>query len=98
MTTSNAGPTGDRANEARLQPTPCSEPPCDNGPGEPCDAHETEQAHTKGEHEHCGITCEAEFTSEKLRNFLLAKGYPGSAGMLDELPRRADAAGRGEAL
>lgn len=69
---------------------PCSFPPCNtDGTGEPCDRHEQEQAHTDGFHEDCGVTCEVQYPSEQLRNFLLAKGYPGSAGMLDELLRRA---------
>jgi hypothetical protein len=72
------------------QPTPCSDPPCNqDGNGEPCDIHETEQAHAEGEHAFCGVTCEVVFPTEQLRNFVIAKGYPGTAGMLDELLRRA---------
>lgn len=68
--------------------TPCSVPdPCADG--ELCDRHETEQAHAEGEHELCGVTCEVKFPSEELRNFVLAKGYPGTKGALDELLRRA---------
>ncbi|MFE6903822.1 hypothetical protein ACFVFJ_44575 [Streptomyces sp. NPDC057717] len=72
------------------EPTRCSDPPCNQGgTGEPCDRHETEQAHAEGEHAFCGVTCEAEFPTETLRNGILAKGYPGTAGMLNELLRRA---------
>ena len=68
--------------------TPCSQPnPCEDG--ELCGNHEVEQAHAEGEHAFCGVTCEVEFPTEMLRNGILAKGYPGTAGMLDELLRRA---------
>ncbi|MDW6058051.1 hypothetical protein SAZ11_08110 [Streptomyces sp. FXJ1.4098] len=68
--------------------SPCSVPdPCADG--ELCDRHETEQAHAEGEHELCGVTCEVQFPAEALRNFVIAKGYPGTAGALDELLRRA---------
>lgn len=74
--------------------TPCSIPECNtDGNGEPCDRHETEQAHADGEHELCDVTCEVKFPSEEMRNFLVAKGYPGTAGMLAELERRAVARG-----
>ncbi|MGW3135940.1 hypothetical protein [Streptomyces sp. NPDC001139] len=78
------------------QPKPertlCSDPPCnEGGTGEPCDAHETEQAHADGEHAFCGPTCEVEFPSEMLRNTILCRAYPGSSQMLDELLRRAAA-------
>ncbi|MGW5852120.1 hypothetical protein ACWFQ8_29940 [Streptomyces sp. NPDC055254] len=53
------------------------------------DQRETAAQHTRGAHGYCGPTCEAEFPSAQLRNFILAKGYPGTAGMLDELLRRA---------
>ena len=53
------------------------------------DREETERDHAKGDHTHCGPTCEVEYPTEQLRNFILAKGYPGTAGMLDELLRRA---------
>lgn len=33
---------------------PCSFPPCDTGPGEPCDTHERLWAHAEGDHELCG--------------------------------------------
>ena len=75
--------------ETQAARTPCSDPPCDEGPGEPCDRHEQEQAHADGLHEDCGVTCEVQFPTEQLRNFILAKGYPGASGMLDELLRRA---------
>jgi hypothetical protein len=72
------------------QPAPCSDPPCNQGGnGEPCDIHETERAHAEGEHAFCGVTCEVVFPTEQLRNFVIAKGYPGTAGMLNELLRRA---------
>ncbi|MFE9003182.1 hypothetical protein ACFYOY_13720 [Streptomyces sp. NPDC007875] len=38
-------------------PTPCSFPPCDTGPGEPCDRHEREWSHAEGSHELCGNEC-----------------------------------------
>jgi hypothetical protein len=79
----------DETPQPETERTPCSDPPCDNGPGEPCDRHETEQAHADGLHEDCGVTCGVQFPSEQLRNFVVAKGYPGTAGMLDELLRRA---------
>jgi hypothetical protein len=39
---------------------PCSFPPCDTGPGEPCDTHERLWAHAEGEHELCGPECPAD--------------------------------------
>ncbi|MEV8031412.1 hypothetical protein [Streptomyces sp. NPDC086182] len=78
------------AQQPETQATPCSQPnPCDGD--ELCGVHEEAQAHAEGEHEHCGPTCETAFPSEQMRNFILAKGYPGTAGMLDELLRRAAA-------
>jgi hypothetical protein len=69
------------------QPTPCDQPnPCEDG--ELCATHEEEQAHAEGEHAFCGPTCEVEFPSDKLRNTILYRAIPGSAGMLDELLRR----------
>lgn len=53
------------------------------------DDRETAAEHARGEHQHCGPTCETAFPGAQLRNFILAKGYPGTAGMLDELLRRA---------
>ncbi|MFB7312937.1 hypothetical protein [Streptomyces sp. NPDC056192] len=53
------------------------------------DRLETERHHAAGDHQYCGVTCEAEMPSDMLRNFILAKGYPGTAGALDELLRRA---------
>ncbi|MFD9070556.1 hypothetical protein [Streptomyces lasiicapitis] len=55
------------------------------------DRLETERAHARDDHEYCVITCEAEFTTEKLRNSILWRAAPGSAAMLDELLRRAHA-------
>lgn len=40
-------------------PTPCSIPPCDTGPGEPCSRHERELAHAEDDHELCGPECDA---------------------------------------
>lgn len=40
-------------------PTPCSDVPCDTGPGEPCEKHEREWAHAEGDHELCGPECTA---------------------------------------
>ncbi|MFD3717239.1 hypothetical protein [Streptomyces sp. NPDC058674] len=56
------------------------------------DVEETAAEHARGEHDHCGPTCETRFPGDQLRNFILAKGYPGTAGMLDELLRRASTA------
>lgn len=56
---------------------------------ERADREETEREHAAGIHAHCGVTCEVELPTEHLRNFVLAKGYPGTAGALDELLRRA---------
>jgi hypothetical protein len=78
-------PDGDCEAEA----TPCSDPPCDDAPGYLCDRHEQERAHADGEHAFCGITCEVQLPSELLRNAILYRAIPGSAGMLDELLRRA---------
>ncbi|UDM00047.1 hypothetical protein [Streptomyces longhuiensis] len=58
---------------------------------ERADREETERAHAHGDHTYCGATCETEFPTELLRNTILAKGYPGTAGMLDEMLRRARA-------
>ncbi|WP_354596109.1 hypothetical protein R1Y80_00905 [Streptomyces sp. JL1001] len=55
------------------------------------DREATARNHAAGEHQHCGITCEVELPTEHLRNFVIAKGYPGTAGALDELLRRAAA-------
>ncbi|MCU1613899.1 MAG: hypothetical protein JWO98_1439 [Frankiales bacterium] len=82
--------TGQRDSDEAQQPepTPCSQPsPCEDG--ELCDVHEEEQAHADGEHAFCGVRCEVQFPSEPMRNFILAKGYPGAAGALNELLRRA---------
>lgn len=53
------------------------------------DQEETATEHARGEHQHCSPTCETQYPSDQLRNFILAKGYPGTAGVLDELLRRA---------
>ncbi|MFG2670826.1 hypothetical protein [Streptomyces sp. NPDC048445] len=53
------------------------------------DREEAERAHAEGEHAFCGVTCEVELPTEHLRNFVIAKGYPGTKGALDELLRRA---------
>ncbi|WP_405676876.1 DUF6011 domain-containing protein [Streptomyces sp. NBC_01511] len=53
------------------------------------DRLETEQEHAAGDHEHCGVTCEAKFSGDMLRNGILWCAVPGSAAMLDELLRRA---------
>lgn len=53
------------------------------------DREETEREHAAGIHTHCGLTCEVDLPTEHLRNFIIAKGYPGTAGALDELLRRA---------
>jgi hypothetical protein len=72
------------------KPTPCSIPnPCEDG--ELCAAHEEEQAHADGEHEFCGITCEIQMPSAPMYNSIVAHGIPGTAGMLNELLRRAAA-------
>lgn len=73
-------------------PTPCT-PGNSCAEGEPCDTHETEQAHAEGEHTFCGPTCEVEFPTQMLRNTILCRAIPGSAGMLAELERRAAAVG-----
>ena len=56
---------------------------------ERADREETERDHAAGDHQHCGVDCEVQFPTEQLRNFVIAKGYPGTAGMLHELLRRA---------
>ncbi|MFC5202787.1 hypothetical protein [Streptomyces kaempferi] len=74
--------------QPETQATPCSQPNhCDDD--ELCAVHEEEQAHAEGEHAFCGPTCEVEFPSDMLRNTILHRAVPGSAGMLDELLRRA---------
>ncbi|MFJ9890857.1 hypothetical protein ACIQRW_34105 [Streptomyces sp. NPDC091287] len=55
------------------------------------DREETDREHAVGIHTHCGLTCEVDLPTEHLRNFVIAKGYPGTAGALDELLRRAAA-------
>ncbi|WCN06026.1 hypothetical protein [Streptomyces sp. M92] len=58
---------------------------------ERADREETERDHARGDHTHCGLTCETEMPTEHLRNFVIAKGYPGTKGALAELERRAAA-------
>lgn len=53
------------------------------------DREATEADHARGNHTYCGITCEVEMPTEHLWNFVIAKGYPGTKGALDELLRRA---------
>jgi hypothetical protein len=60
------------------------------------DREETERDHAAGDHTYCGITCETELPTEHLRNFVIAKGYPGTKGALDELLRRAAVAQPGQ--
>jgi len=81
-------------------PAPAVVPPADQTAMAPAvetdeeraDREETARDHARGDHTYCGITCEAEMPTEHLRNFLIAKGYPGTKGALDELLRRARAA------
>ncbi|NED75328.1 hypothetical protein G3I51_23995 [Streptomyces sp. SID9944] len=61
------------------------------------DREETEREHAAGIHTHCGLTCEVELPTEHLRNFVIAKGYPGTKGALAELERRAAADAEAEA-
>lgn len=53
------------------------------------DREAAERDHAAGDHQYCGAACEVEMPSVLLRNFIVAKGYPGTAGALDELLRRA---------
>jgi hypothetical protein len=70
--------------------TDCPDPeaPCGYLEGLPCDFH-TAETHAGTDHEWCDQTCEEKFPSEMLRNGILYRALPGSAGMLDELLRRA---------
>ncbi|MFF3928198.1 hypothetical protein [Streptomyces hirsutus] len=72
---------------------PVSSPPADRAETDEqrADREETERDHARGDHTHCGIGCEVELPTEHLRNFVVAKGYPGTKGALDELLRRARA-------
>ncbi|MFE9764646.1 hypothetical protein ACFYPC_08965 [Streptomyces sp. NPDC005808] len=80
----------DEAQQDQTQATPCDQPnPCEDG--ELCATHEEAQAHAEGEHSFCGVTCEVAMPTEPMRNFIVAKGYPGTAGALAELLRRAAA-------
>lgn len=67
---------------------PSTEPETDE---ERADRLEIESEHAAGIHTHCGVTCEEEFPSIMLRNTILVRAIPGSATMLDELIRRAEA-------
>lgn len=67
---------------------PADEPETDD---QRADREETEREHAAGIHTHCGLTCEVDLPTEHLRNFVIAKGYPGTKGALDELLRRAAA-------
>jgi hypothetical protein len=60
------------------------------------DREETERDHAAGDHRYCGQTCEVEFPTEHLRNFVIAKGYPGTKSALAELLRRATVARPGQ--
>jgi hypothetical protein len=70
-------------------PAAVSPPAVDPTDEERADREATERDHSRGDHTYCGITCETELPTEQLRNFVVAKGYPGTAGALDELLRRA---------
>ncbi|MGQ4733421.1 hypothetical protein ACUN3E_37905 [Streptomyces sp. Ju416(a)] len=56
------------------------------------DREEAARLHADGDHQYCDVTCEVAMPTEAMRNFVIAKGYPGTAGALDELLRRAAAA------
>jgi hypothetical protein len=70
-------------------PAVVSPPAVDPTDEDRADREATERDHSRGDHTYCGITCETELPTEQLRNFVVAKGYPGTAGALDELLRRA---------
>lgn len=53
------------------------------------DREEVTRLHAAGDHEHCAVECEVTMPAESMRNFIVANGRPGMAGMLDELLRRA---------
>lgn len=82
------------AREARQEPTQDGEER--ETDEQRADREETERDHTTGDHTYCGITCETELPTEHLRNFVIAKGYPGTKGALDELLRRAAVARPGQ--
>jgi hypothetical protein len=56
-----AGPDGETTADkvVAAMHVPCSFPPCDTRPGEPCDTHERLWAHAEGDHELCGPDCPA---------------------------------------
>ncbi|MCX4606802.1 hypothetical protein OG402_40975 [Streptomyces anulatus] len=55
------------------------------------DREEAARLHAAGDHQYCDVTCETAMPTDAMRNFVIAKGYPGTAGALDELLRRAAA-------
>jgi hypothetical protein len=71
------------------QPAETTEP--DETDEQRADREETERDHAAGNHQYCGVTCEAEFPSDMLRNTILYRAIPGSKTMLAELERRAAA-------
>lgn len=54
-----------------------------------CDAHEAAQSHARGVHRWCDVDCREAMGTVELTNFVVAKGYPGTAGALRELLHRA---------
>lgn len=52
-------PTGAEPTPPDAARTPCSDVPCDTGPGEPCEKHEREWSHAEDDHELCGPECDA---------------------------------------
>lgn len=69
--------------------TPAAEP--GETDEERADREATERDHARGDHTYCGVTCEAMFPSDMLRNTILYRAIPGSQTMLAELERRAAA-------
>ncbi|MEU0992286.1 hypothetical protein [Streptomyces sp. NPDC005953] len=55
------------------------------------DREETARLHAADDHQYCDVTCEIAMPTEAMRNFVIAHGYPGTAGALAELLRRAAA-------
>ncbi len=76
-TTTSEGPADEETDEEREQRE---------------DREEAARLHAAGDHQYCDVTCETAMPTEAMRNFVIAKGYPGTAGALDELLRRAAAA------
>ncbi|KUN03174.1 hypothetical protein AQI95_24775 [Streptomyces yokosukanensis] len=83
---------GDRNAADELAAPVAQQPAAAQTDEERADREATERDHARGDHTYCGITCEIEMPTEHLRNFVIAKGYPGTRGALDELLRRARAA------